>query len=252
MEKIIKDLSKKQGKSFSLEDEFKKIEENKDTVNDLMNKKKNEEQRKIKEAEDNRQKAKRKKAFENIPKKFEGVTMQNLKDEYEGKEFYQALNVFVKAVYDIDELDKGIYLYGNTGTGKTSLLSVLAQVLYDKKGKSISYMTEEEFKNSLQETYKDYSNKTDVEVIKDIAKHEIVLIDELGQNNSKWFLQNFKILLDEIQNKKHLIFTTSNYSLEKLAGRYMEKNPTDELCKQVVDRLIGMTTPLEIKGESRR
>lgn len=252
MDRILKDLSNKQGGGFNLQDEIKKVEDNKDQISELVNKRKQEEEKQINKAKENRKKAKRRKAFKNIPKKFEGVTMQNLKDEYEGKEFHQALNIFVKEVYDIDEIDKGIYLYGNTGTGKTSLLSVLAQVLYDKKGKSISYMTEEDFKNKLQETYKDYSNKTDVEVIKDIAKHEIVLIDELGQNNSKWFLQNFKILLDEIQNKKHLIFITSNYSLEKLAYRYMEKNPTDELCKQVVDRLIGMTTPLEIKGESRR
>lgn len=250
MDNILKELSSKQGKIFSLEDEINRLDEK--AIEELRAKKEMECQEEIKKTNSYRRLAKRNKAFKNIPKKFRGKTMQNLKDEYEGTEFHKALDVFVKSVYEIDNLKKGIYLYGNAGTGKTSILSVFGQVLYDKKGKTISYLTEEDLKNEIQETFKDHSNKTDIDLIKELAKNEIILIDELGQNCKERFLKDLKVFLDEIVNNEHLIFITSNYNYQALAERYRNENSDNKLCEQVVDRLVGMTNPLEIKGGSRR
>lgn len=250
MDKILKDLSSKQGKRFNLEEEIEKLNENK--IKELKERKEKEIQREIQSTNSYKILAKRNKAFKNIPKKFRVKTMQNLKDEYEGTEFRKALDVFVKSVYEIDNLKKGIYLYGNAGTGKTSILSVFGQVLYDKKGKTISYLTEEDLKNEILETFKDYSNKTDIDLIKELAKTEIILIDELGQNCKEWFLKDLKVFLDEIVNNEHLLFITSNYNHQLLAERYKNETSNAKLCEQVVDRLVGMTNPLEIKGESRR
>lgn len=250
MEKILKDLSRKQGERFNLEDEFKKLDEK--SIERLRAKKERECQEEIRKTSSYRRLAERNKAFENIPKKFKGKTMQNLKDEYKGAEFHKALDIFVKSVYEIDTLKKGIYLYGNAGTGKTSLLSVFGQVLYDKKGKTISYLTDEDLKNEIQRTFKDDSEKTDIEVVKAIAKNQIILLDELGQNCHEWYLKDLKVFLDEIADNERLLFVTSNYYYEQLAERYSKENTNPKLSEQVVDRLVGLTTPLEIKGGSRR
>lgn len=250
MEKILKHLSNEQGKRFSLEDEINKLDEKE--IEKLQAEKEKQCQNEIRKTSSYRRLAERNQAFKNIPKKFRGKTMQNLKDEYKGAEFHKAHNVFVKSVYEIDNLDKGVYLYGNAGTGKTSLLSVFGQVLYDKKGKTISYLTDEDLKNEIQRTFKDDSEKTDIEVVKAIAKNQIILLDELGQNCHEWYLKDLKVFLDEIADNERLLFVTSNYYYEQLAERYSKENTNPKLSEQVVDRLVGLTTPLEIKGGSRR
>lgn len=245
-----------------MEEHFKRLANEKgikidmDKINDPnfdpFRDKKNEEQRKINEAIRYRDKRIRDEVFKDIPERYKGKSMQWLMDNYEGDEFYKAWVKCVKCINDIDTIDKGLYLQGDTGLGKTSLLAVMAQVLYDYKKKSIYYATEEIFKDKMVATQKDGSTKTADDVIKEIARNEIVLVDEWGQNESSFMIRQLKNLLDELNNRGHLLFVTSNYTYPELINKYKAKNPDDKKYQQLIDRLLEATEFHEIKGKSFR
>ena len=253
MQEIIKDLAKKssaRGKKINLEEEFNKLDESE--INKELERRERKNQEEVNKAIEIKKLKEQEKILKYIPNQYKGLSMNWLKDNYKGVEFQRALGECVRAVQNIDKLKKGLYIYGDTGIGKTSLLSTMAQALYMHKNKTISYMTEDDFINKIKQTYNKGATKTEMEVIQDIAKNEVVFIDEWGQNESQWAIKYLKILLDEIESKKHHVFITSNYDYMELANKYIKANPEDKKATQLLDRLSGSTELLEIKDKSHR
>lgn len=204
--------------------------------------------RMIKEAIKNRN---RKGLDSNIPERYKGYTFNDLLEYKYNQDITQiTINKF-------DEIEKnpyGLFYYGKAGNGKTTQLSVMAQELQNKKNYKVYYTTEKRLLSEYQKTF-NMKGKSVYDVIDNIIKnHDVICVDEWGQDTSNWAKDWIKSLLDEIYNNRKILFCTSNYSMKDLLVRYNEngKGSVDVTSQQIIDRLGELTKSVFLSGDSLR
>ena len=144
----------------------------------------------------------------------------------------------------------GIYLWGNSGTGKTHLTACMVNEL-SKQHRPTLFTNFFEISQIIRGTFKS-STDSEANMIEKIANIDFLFIDDLGtekvtKNGEDNWLQEkiFEILNKRYNNKKPTIFT-SNYSLEDLMN---ERG----LMEKTVDRILEMSSLiLKVEGESYR
>lgn len=214
-----------------------------------------EEQQRLKEEEERRKRLLRIERLKDrslMDKRYKNVKFSDL--DLTNRSFAEAFNR-CKKYCDVSRevLNKGygIYLYGNSGVGKTVLTACMANELMEKEY-SVLFTNFYEILKSIRNTYNSNSTETDDNVINSIADVDFLFIDDLGtesltKNSGDNFSQDkiFEIINKRYNKEKPTIFS-SNYSIKDLVRNrnFMDKT---------VDRINEMATAvIEIKGESYR
>jgi DNA replication protein DnaC len=144
----------------------------------------------------------------------------------------------------------GIYLFGDTGVGKTHITACMANELLDKYY-SVLFTNFFEISKAIKSTF-GKSNETENDYINRLANIDFLFIDDLGtervQNGESdlWLQEKiFDVINRRYNNKRPTIFT-SNHSLNELV--------TDRgFMRKTVDRIAEMSTAIiKIEGESYR
>ena len=143
----------------------------------------------------------------------------------------------------------GIYLYGNSGTGKTHLTACICNELINKYQQCL-FTNFFEISKLIRSTY---GHNTEAEtIIKRICEVDFLFIDDLGteilrKNGEDNWLQEqvFDIINKRYNNKKPTIFS-SNHSLNAL----IEERG---MMEKTVDRIMEMATAIiRVNGQSYR
>lgn len=143
----------------------------------------------------------------------------------------------------------GIYLYGNSGTGKTHLTACICNELIDSYRQCL-FTNFLEVSKLIRSTY---GRNTDAEgLIKRICDIDFLFIDDLGteilkKNGEDSWLQEqvFDIINKRYNNRKPTIFS-SNYSLNELIEQR-------GMMEKTVDRIMEMATAIiRVNGASYR
>lgn len=183
--------------------------------------------------------------------KYKDVNFENTEKSHET--FNKAL-VRCKNYCEIykQSLEKGygIYIYGNSGTGKTHLTACICNELL-KKGQQCLFTNFFEISRSIRATFNSKS-EDESNMINRIASVDFLFIDDLGtelarKNGEDTWLQEkiFEIVNKRYNENKPTIFS-SNYSLNQLIDERGIMNKT-------VDRIAEMATViLKIEGNSVR
>ena len=214
-----------------------------------------EEQQRLKEKEEKRSKIKR----------IEKLKNRSLIDErYKDKHFtdldlnnesfinaYKRCKKYCEVAEQVYEKGYGIYLYGNSGTGKTLLTSCMANELLEKEY-TVLFTNFFEILKAIRNTYNNKTSETDDNIINDISEVDFLFIDDLGteslsKNSGDNFTQDkiFEIINKRYNKEKPTIFS-SNYSMKELVANrnFMDKT---------VDRINEMSAlVLKIEGKSYR
>ena len=130
--------------------------------------------------------------------------------------------------------DKGLFIYGNTGTGKTYTLHALA---HDKAEVENFVSMLVEFRDHMQKGF--YFEK-----INELVNQKYLFIDDIGSEKTSDFVIEFLYLVvnKRYENMKRTVFAT-NLSIEEFAKRYGDR---------ILSRITEMCVLLELKGEDRR
>lgn len=144
----------------------------------------------------------------------------------------------------------GIYLYGDTGVGKTHITACMVNELVNKHYQ-VLFTNFFEISKIIRSTF-GKSNVSENEYIDRLANIDFLFIDDLGTERvqageSDLWLQEkiFDVLNKRYNNKKPTIFS-SNHSLTELIN-------DRGFMKKTVDRIAEMSTAiLKLEGESYR
>lgn len=182
---------------------------------------------------------------------FEGIDMTNENDDY-----------FML----VDELDKltgkkngkGIYLYGNPGSGKTYLMCCFINSMA-KKGSKCSFVHVPTLIEDLKSSFgagKD-SNIESGRLIDRIKKSEILVLDDIGgEKASDWVRDSILLpILNERMEEKLITMFTSNYSIDSLEKFYALKanNVADSVgALRLIERIKALSYEKALKNASRR
>lgn len=145
---------------------------------------------------------------------------------------------------------QGLYLYGDTGSGKTFIFILFANKLI-QKNQTVCFIVWPEFVMDIKKSFK---NDTDTnQQIEQLKSCDLLFIDDLGgETVSAWERDE---LLFSILNARILplktTFINSNYSINELYQHYyLRNNKSEEIkVKRLLERIQTLTIPIELTIE---
>ena len=153
--------------------------------------------------------------------------------------------------FDFVNFQKGLYLHGNFGCGKTYIIASLFNEL-KKKGARCEIVY---FPTLLRNLKSDFDNFGDeIAYLLDV---DLLLIDDIGAEKvTEWSRDEVlaTILQERMENYKSTFFT-SNLNLEELERHFRtSNNNSDEeiKIKRILERIKYMTIDMELLSENKR
>lgn len=152
----------------------------------------------------------------------------------------------------VEERGLGIYLYGNSGTGKTELTACICNNLLQRYV-TVAITSFIEVSKRLRASFKTWSTETEEEIIEKFAGVDLLILDDVGteklmkDDNTESFMQEriYDIINRRYINLKPTIFS-SNYSINELMS---ERG----VMQKIVDRINEMSQAvIHLDGTSYR
>lgn len=161
------------------------------------------------------------------------------------KEFYDS--------YKLDNHQKGLFLHGSFGSGKTYLISALLNELSAQKYSSVVIYYPELLRN-LKESFEENDFKQRMD---EILNADLLLLDDLGAETvTGWNRDEIlgTILQHRMDNKLPL-FITSNLNKKEMELHFViNKNSAEDIIKarRIIERINQMTDDFELISENKR
>jgi len=157
--------------------------------------------------------------------------------------------------YKEDKHQKGLYLYGSFGSGKSYLVSAMFNELAKENVKSAIIFWPEylrDLKDSFNSSYKnEFSDKFNL-----IKKSPLLLIDDIGAESvTSWSRDEILCpLLQYRMDEKLPTFFTSNLDLKALENHYAITSKGDEVIKagRIISRIKQLTEYKEMISKNLR
>ena len=158
----------------------------------------------------------------------------------------------VNAAYDVIEKDKGVIFYGERGTGKTMLASIIANEM-NKQGKNALFTSMPELFDSIRARFKEGNAKDIVDGVKDAA---YLILDDVGtEKMTRWVSEQLFIIINHRYNKQLPLIITTNYEPKEFARRLcvVDSNGPDRIsAERIISRLNEMCKFVRVGGTDWR
>ena len=189
----------------------------------------------------------------NISDNLKNASMKDIDTKDKNRfETIKWINDFIKG-YTSGIEQKGIYLNGNFGCGKTYLLSAMLNELA-KKGHKVAMIYYPEFLRALKESF----NGSDEYKIKFnyIKKVDILLLDDIGAETlTEWSRDEVlgTILQYRMEEKLPTLFT-SNLTMKELENHLSTTNKEIDKVKarRIIERIKQLTIDITMISENKR
>ena len=186
--------------------------------------------------------------FFNTPESLKSASMDKIfKTDKNRFEAILWINEFI-AAYKKDNHQKGLYLHGNFGCGKTYMIAALFNELASLDYKSSIIFWPEFLRQAF---YDDFKEKYEY-----VKKVPLLLIDDIGAENlTAWNRDEILCPLLQYRMDEGLTtFFTSNLSLTDLEEHLSNSKSGVELVKsgRIISRIKQLTCPLEMVSKNLR
>lgn len=160
----------------------------------------------------------------------------------------KAKSLAYKIIQDFPNIDKGLFIWGNPGTGKTLLSAIILTELitrYAVEGKYVKIS--KSFFGKLRSTFVEgtalYGMSSQIE--KELQEIDILIVDDFGtQRDSAWEKETLYNLVDSrYEAEKFTIFTSNTNPLVSLKDMYEGR---------ILSRIREMCRIIELSGTDRR
>lgn len=191
----------------------------------------------------------------NVPNEIKEASFKNIyKTDKKRYNTILWLTEFIKK-YKEDKHQKGLYLCGNFGSGKTYLIAAMFNELAKDNVKS-AIVFWPEFLNSLKASFNSDNKKSFKEKYSLIKKVPLLLIDDLGAESvTSWSRDEILCpLLQYRMDEKLPTFFTSNLNMEALENHLSITSRGDEVIKagRIISRIKQLTEYQELISKNLR
>ena len=182
-----------------------------------------------------------------IPARYVGKTF----DDYTVDKFNRDAVQFAK---NIDKYKFGAYLYGECGTGKTFLASLIAQDFLSRN-KSVVFVKVPSLLDDIKSTFNGGKDANELDILDALRNSDLVVMDDFGMEKStQWAGSTLCKVLDmRYDNPRGKTIVTSNLSVDELT--YHLNNASDGVNlngSRIADRLREICKPILLRGVTRR
>ena len=187
-----------------------------------------------------------------IPKEIKEASLKNVyKDDKNRVPILKYIKEFINN-YENGSDQKGLYLSGSFGSGKTYLLAAMFNELAKKEVNSIIVY----FPEFLRKLKTSFSENTFDDKFDLIKKADLLLIDDIGAENlTAWGRDEvLGVILQYRMDEKLPTFFTSNLSLDELEEHLsLTSGGVDKVkARRLIERIKQLTENLELISKNRR
>jgi DNA replication protein DnaC len=191
-----------------------------------------------------------------IPPRYRGVSfdrppVSDMSRDMTSRHIVNAVQAF------IDDLDgnlatgKGLWLIGNTGTGKTTLGMLVAKAAL-AAGKTVAVYFTPKLLTQIRQTYQATDSEDAYEAFfRRLTSVDLLYIDDLGsERHTDWVVEQLYALVNERYENQRSMLVTSNAKQDVEEGR---RQLEDQIGPRTVSRLVEICDdPLPLFGPDQR
>ena len=187
----------------------------------------------------------------NLPEGLHDIRLSQIELTPARKEVMTAIQKFLYH-YARDIHQKGLYLSGNFGIGKTYILAGLANQVA-AMNKYVVFLHVPTFIASLASHFNDNSLQDEVHTI---ANCDFLILDDIGAENlSQWSRDEvLAVILQARMDNVLPTFFSSNFAMNDLEDHFKETKNAIEPVKaaRLMERIHSLATEIVISGHNRR
>lgn len=185
----------------------------------------------------------------NLGKRQLSSTFENYKINENNKKEYENIKNYTSKIIE-SKTDKGLFITGTYGVGKTYLASCIANELIKNKI-PVVFGTLIQLLDYIKNTYKDVEI-SDKEYINLYSTVDLLIIDDLGKEKpTEWVLEKLFLIVNNRYNNCLPIVITTNYNRNQLRERLCV-NKNYSIVDSIISRLYAMCGGIEIKDKDHR
>jgi DNA replication protein DnaC len=191
-----------------------------------------------------------------IPARYRGVSfdrppVSDMVRDMSTRHVVQATQTYIQ---DLDEnlaAGRGLWLMGNTGTGKTTLGMLVAKEAL-AVGKTVGIYFTPKLLTRIRRTYQEAeSNSAYDDFFRRVTSVDLLYIDDLGsERHTDWVVEQLYALINERYESQRPMLVTSNSDSDVDQG---QRQLEDQIGSRSVSRLVEICgDPLPLFGADRR
>ncbi|OZV24056.1 primosomal protein DnaI [Streptococcus sobrinus] len=186
-----------------------------------------------------------------LPKSYKTITFQDVDLTGSRSDVFQYLVNFVDQYPNPNQ--KGLYIYGDMGIGKSFMLAAMAHELSEKKAVATTMLHYPSFVIDIKNAINSGTVKEEIDAVKSVP---ILILDDIGaEQTTSWVRDEIlQVILQHRMLEELPTFFTSNYSLENLEAKLGNIKGADESwqAKRVMERVRYLAKDVHLQGENRR
>ena len=178
-----------------------------------------------------------------IPKRFRGVGFDRKPISDIDPTLTRHIRQWVRDIEKNVDDGNGLWLYGDVGTGKTSLAMLVAKHALEA-GRSVAIYSMPRLLAEIRETYGDSSQRSYMQLFNKLCGVDLLQIDDLGaENRSEWVLEQvYSIVNERWQNQRSIVITTN----------LLKEDLEEQIGLRTVSRLKEMCELIPVMGTDLR
>ena len=179
-----------------------------------------------------------------IPPKYRGVSFDRPPVSQINDTVLQPIRDFCERIEaNIDE-GRGLWLYGGSGTGKTTLAMLVSRIALEA-GRSVAIYSLPKLLARIRRTYDaEAGEQSYLEFFERLTGVDLLHLDDLGaENRTDWVLEQLYALVNERYESKRSLVVTTNKNEAELE---------EQIGERVVSRLVETCELVPVFGDDHR
>jgi DNA replication protein DnaC len=178
-----------------------------------------------------------------IPRKYREVSFDRNPVAQMPDAVVRAVRGFVRDLDPNLDRGRGLWLFGDVGTGKTTLAMLVAKTALEA-GRSVAIYSLPRLLNEIRRTYDDGSDSSYVELLDRLAEVDLLHVDDLGaEKSSPWVLEQLYAIVNARYEAERSMVITTNLDRDPLV---------EQITERTVSRLEEMCEVIPVYGEDHR
>ncbi len=185
-----------------------------------------------------------------IPRRYQHCSLDNFVT-YDNESLARAVTRAKHVAKSFPVSDKGLFLLGPPGVGKTHVVVAVLKEIVQRTGATGVFYDTRDLLRVIRSTYDPVVRATEVEVLRPVMQADVLVLDDLGaEKTSEWVEETLNLIVNSRYNERKLTLFTSNYD-----DKPDQSDPDSLLCRigfRMRSRLHEMCEFLDLDGADYR